>query len=77
MTEGGITKAAIAEKVADVADLTKTSAAIIVHTVIGSIVDALQRGEKIELRVPGNLRLRRRKPRKRRNPKTGDRVDVP
>ena len=38
---------------------------------------ALHRGEKIELRGFGSFRLRRRQPRKGRNPKTGDRVDVP
>ena len=46
-------------------------------TVFQSIVDALHRGEKIELRGFGSFRLRRREPRKGRNPKTGDRVDVP
>ena len=43
-----------------------------------SIVDALHRGEKIELRGFGSFRLRRRASRARsRNPKTGDKVDVP
>jgi integration host factor subunit beta len=37
----------------------------------------LRRGEKIELRGFGSFRLRQREPRKGRNPKTGDRVDVP
>ena len=37
----------------------------------------LHRGEKIELRGFGSFRLRRREPRKGRNPKTGDKVDVP
>ena len=40
-------------------------------------IDALHRGEKIELRGFGSFRLRRREPRKGRNPKTGDKVDVP
>ena len=44
---------------------------------LGGIVDALQRGEKVELRGFGSFRFRRRLPRKGRNPKTGDRVDVP
>jgi integration host factor subunit beta len=48
-----------------------------VDTVFRSIVDALHRGEKIELRGFGSFRLRQREPRKGRNPKTGDRVDVP
>ena len=42
-----------------------------------SNIDALHRGEKIELRGFGSFRLRRREPRKGRNPKTGDKVDVP
>ena len=46
-------------------------------TVFRSIITALHRGEKIELRGFGSFRLRRREPRKGRNPKTGDKVDVP
>jgi integration host factor subunit beta len=45
--------------------------------VFQSIIDALHRGEKIELRGFGSFRLRQREPRKGRNPKTGDKVDVP
>ena len=77
VNEGSMTKAALVEEVARVADLTKKHAEIIVDTVFRSIVDALHRGEKIELRGFGSFRLRRREPRKGRNPKTGDRVDVP
>lgn len=72
-----MTKAALVEEVARVTDLTKRHAEIIVETVFRSITDALRRGEKIELRGFGSFRLRRREPRKGRNPKTGDRVDVP
>jgi len=50
---------------------------VIVDTVFKSIIDALHRGEKIELRGFGSFRLRKREPRKGRNPKTGDKVDVP
>ena len=49
----------------------------IVDTVFGSIVHALHRGENVELRGFGNLRLRRREPHRGRNPRTGERVDVP
>ena len=38
------------EELADVADLTKKHAKVVVDTVLGSIVDALHRGEKVELR---------------------------
>jgi integration host factor subunit beta len=72
-----MTKAALVEEVARVADLTKKHSEVIVDAVVQSIIDALHRGEKIELLGFGSFRLRRREPRKGRNPKTGDRVDVP
>ena len=72
-----MTKAALVEEVARVADLTKKHSEVIVDTVFRSIIEALHRGEKIELRGFGSFRLRRREPRKGRNPKTGDRVEVP
>ena len=77
MTEGSLTKAALVEQVAHVAGLTKKRAEIIVDTVFGNIAVALQQGEKVELRGFGSFRLRRREPRRGRNPRTGDRVDVP
>ena len=61
---------------ADIADLTKKRAEVIVETVFGSIAEALRREEKVELRGFGSFRLRRRGPRRGRNPRTGDRVDV-
>ena len=72
-----MTKAELVEEVSRVSDLTKKHSEVIVDTVFKSIVDALHRGEKIELRGFGSFRLRQREPRKGRNPKTGDKVDVP
>ncbi len=72
-----MTKAALVEEVSRAADLTKKHSEVIVDTVFRSIITALHRGEKIELRGFGSFRLRQREPRKGRNPKTGDRVDVP
>ncbi|MEW6323744.1 MAG: integration host factor subunit beta, partial [Acidobacteriota bacterium] len=72
-----MTKAELVEEVARVSDLTKKHSEVIVDTVFKSIIDALHRGEKIELRGFGSFRLRQREPRKGRNPKTGDKVDVP
>ena len=77
MAGDSMTKAALVEEVARVAELTKKHSEVIVDAVFESIINALQRGEKIELRGFGSFRLRRREPRKGRNPKTGDRVDVP
>ena len=44
VTEGGLTKAALVEAVAHVADLTKKDAETIVDTTFGSIVEALRPG---------------------------------
>ena len=77
VVRGSMTKAVLVEEVARVTDLTKKDAEVIVDTVFRCIIDALHRGEKIELRGFGSFRLRQREPRKGRNPKTGDRVDVP
>ena len=74
---GSTTKAALVEEVSQVADLTKKHSEVIVDTVFRSIITALRRGEKIELRGFGSFRLRQREPRTGRNPKTGARVDVP
>jgi integration host factor subunit beta len=74
---GSMTKAELVEEVSRVSDLTKKHSEVIVDTVFKSIITALHRGEKIELRGFGSFRLRRREPRKGRNPKTGDKVDVP
>src|SRR5207253_4266729 len=77
MTNGSMTKAELVEEVSRVSDLTKKHSEVIVDTVFRSIIEALHRCEKIELRGFGSFRLRKREPRKGRNPKTGDKVDVP
>jgi len=43
VTEGRLTRAALVEAVADAADLPKTRAELIIETVLGSIVAALNR----------------------------------
>ena len=68
MTNGSMTKAELVEEVSRVSDLTKKHSEVIVDTVFKSIIDALHRGEKIELRGFGSFRLRQREPRKGRNP---------
>lgn len=72
-----MTKADLVEEVSRVSDLTKKDAELIVETVFQNVIRALHAGEKVELRGFGSFRLRKREPRQGRNPKTGDRVDVP
>ena len=77
LNAGVMTKAELVDEVARVVQLTKKQAETIVNIVFDSIVDSLRAGQKIELRGFGSFRLRSRKSRTGRNPKTGDRVDVP
>jgi integration host factor subunit beta len=73
-----MTKSVLIEKVSEkVEGLTRNQTEIVVETVFDSIRKALMNGEKIEIRGFGNFRLKTRKPRKARNPKTGESVDVP
>lgn len=73
-----MTKSVLIEKVAEKVDgLTRNQTEIVVDTVFESVKNALLKGEKIEIRGFGNFRLKTRKPRKARNPKTGDSVEVP
>jgi len=72
-----MTKAELVEEVSRVSELTKKHSEIIVNTVFDSIVGALQKDEKIELRGFGSFRIRQRRSRQGRNPKTGAKVDVP
>ncbi|MBF0345840.1 MAG: integration host factor subunit beta [Nitrospirae bacterium] len=58
-------------------DLTKTQTERIVEEFFNCIIDALKSGDKVEIRRFGNFRLKDRPPRKARNPKTGEIVDVP
>ncbi|MCA9515330.1 MAG: integration host factor subunit beta [Myxococcales bacterium] len=48
-----------------------------VNTVFDSMVEALQKEERIEIRGFGNFTVRKYKAYTGRNPKTGDSVDVP
>ncbi len=72
-----MTKAELVEEVARAAELNKRDAEVIVETVFDSIIDALHKGEKVELRGFGSFRVRERGARRGRNPKTGDPVSIP
>ncbi len=72
-----MTKSELIEEVARVSNLTKKHSEVIVNTVFQSIIEAMQKDDKIELRGFGSFRIRHRRSRQGRNPKTGDRVAVP
>jgi integration host factor subunit beta len=72
-----MTKSKLINMIADKSpELTRMQTEIIVDVFFKSIMDALGRGEKVEIRGFGNFRLKDRAARKARNPKTGEQVEV-
>ena len=72
-----LTKADLIEEVLNVTELPRKESETIVETIFDSIIAALQKGEKIEIRGFGSFRTRERRGRVGRNPKTGEKVEVP
>jgi integration host factor subunit beta len=73
-----MTKAELVDKLADkVRDINKREANIIINAFFDSIKDALASNENVEIRGFGSFKLRSRKGRDGRNPKTGTPVSVP
>ncbi len=72
-----LTKADLIEEVLRVTELARKESETIVETIFDSIIGALQKGEKIEIRGFGSFRTRERRGRVGRNPKTGEKVEVP
>jgi len=72
-----MTKADLVMEVAKQTSLTKKESETVIKTIFGSISEALSAGDKVELRGFGSFRVRDRKSRQGRNPKTGDTVKVP
>src|SRR5690349_14219855 len=72
-----LTKADLIEEVLRVTELPRKESESIVETIFDSIIESLQKGDKIEIRGFGSFRTRQRRGRTGRNPKTGEKVDVP
>jgi integration host factor subunit beta len=77
MKQATLTKADLIEEVLRITELPRKESEIIVETVFDSIIESLQKGEKIEIRGFGSFRTRQRRGRVGRNPKTGEKVEVP
>src|SRR5580693_9014100 len=72
-----MTKADLVEEVSKVTELTRKDSEVIVDTLFESVIKALRTGDKLEVRGFGSFRVRQRNARVGRNPKTGDKVEVP
>ncbi|MDD5565608.1 MAG: integration host factor subunit beta [Candidatus Omnitrophica bacterium] len=72
-----MTKKDIILKISDDTNLKQTDVKKVVQKCFDCIIDALVRGEKIELRNFGVFKIKQRRSRTGRNPRTGQVVPVP
>lgn len=74
-----MTKADLVEQVAEAIGpgVTKKDCALVVDGFLNAVKQALAQGENIEIRGFGTFKVRKRKSRMARNPRTGDAVRVP
>ena len=72
-----MTKKEIVKQISDRIGQTQLKTKEIVQMTFDAIVDTLLEAGRIELRNFGVFEVKQRKARKARNPRTGDRVDVP
>jgi nucleoid DNA-binding protein len=74
-----MTKADLVEQVAEAIGpgVTKKDCALVVDGFLNAVKRALANGENIEIRGFGTFKIRRRKSRMARNPRTGEGVKVP
>ncbi len=72
-----MTRVDLTDRVTALGNLTRRDSEVIVDTMFEAIVDALKAGDKVEVRGFGSFRIRQRKSRTGRNPKTGVSVAVP
>jgi integration host factor beta subunit len=72
-----MTKADIVEEVASATGLTKRDVGVVVDLLLETISQALADRERIEIRGFGSFKVKTKKARTARNPRTGERVQVP
>ena len=73
-----MTRSELINRVADrVPHLTRKDEEIVVDTIFDVMTDSLSRGEGIEIRGFGSFKVKHRRERQGRNPKTGEQVQIP
>lgn len=72
-----MTKKDIVLKITDATGIKQVDVKTIVQKTFDVIIDSLTRGEKVELRNFGVFKIKERKARSGRNPRTGESVPVP
>lgn len=71
-----MTKADIVRLIAQETGLTKTDTSAVVDGFMEAVIEALERGEHIEIRGFGTFKVVGRAPRTGRNPRTGSEVKI-
>ena len=72
-----MTKKEIVTEIADRTDIKQVDVKKVVQMMLDSITENLKSGATVELRNFGIFKTKTRKPRRGRNPKTGESVDIP
>jgi integration host factor subunit beta len=72
-----LTKADLSRHLMEQLELGKKDADLLVNTFLDSIIVSLKDGEGVELRGFGSFRLRDRRARQGRNPRSGENIHVP
>lgn len=72
-----MTKADIVDRVALGTGLTKLETEAIIEGFFKTVIDALREGKGIEIRGFGTYKVKKKRARQARNPKTGEQVFVP
>ena len=72
-----MTKADLINLVSEKAAITRVKAETVVNTIFDTMVEALMKDDRIEIRGFGSFSLSYRPARLGRNPKSGERVEVP
>jgi DNA-binding protein HU-beta len=71
-----VTKADIVDRIASATGLTKVETEAVVDGFITTVIDAMRDGRNIEIRGFGSFKVKKRKGRMARNPRTGAQVKV-
>ena len=72
-----MTKAELVELISNETGVSKKDTGIVVNLILENIGRALVGSDKVELRGFGSFKVKERRARKARNPRTGDGVQVP
>ena len=72
-----MTKADLVDRVTATTGLTKRDVAVVIDRFIAAVGNALSEGNHIEIRGFGSFKVKSRRARVARNPRTGETVQVP